>query len=876
MTSPNGERWADRVYAGLLRAYPGPFRDEYGAEMRAAFRYRLQEESEPSWRPRVAVLWLAVLIDTFFTATGEHLDQIRRDVRDGWRALTRRETLPPSGAAVLTLAVGIAAVTTIFSVTHAVLLAPLPYHDPGRIVRLWDTNTTLDIQRFSSSVPNFVDWQERARSFAGLAAIRDADANLTGRGEPERVMGLAASAALWPLLGIQPIIGRTFTSDEDRPGGPAVVLVSEGLWRRRFGADARLPGQTLQVNGAQHTIVGVVPQDVGFTSEADVWLPLAPDPDRESRGDRRLAIVGRLAPGVTVAQADAEMDRIAAGIEREHVSRDRGWRVRVAPIREWLIDSGLQARLLLLLGAVALLLLVACTNVASLQLARSLSRAHELGLRMALGASRRRLIRQLVTESALLAAAGGAVGLLLAGALVQLLPAVLPDSVPRREAVALNAPVLLVALAVTGITALLFGVLPAVLASGTDPHTALARAGRSVATGRGTLMQRALVAAQLTLAMMLAVGAALLVQSFAKLQDVTLGFDPDRVLTARVYRPFNSEESAARALAFYDAVLREVRALPGVEAAGFASAVPFGEGNTSMSIGPIPRPAHIPELGLQVSWRSITDGYLEALAVPVLRGSVERSFVEAREARGPIVLSEGLAKRLWPGGEDPIGREVFLSSGQLSVVVGVVGDVRQLHLGQPPTPTMYFPSAYALWPTMTLAVRTPGDPATLSGAVRAAVQRVDPTQPLFEVRRMRTLLHDSAAQPRLNTILLGSFAGVALLLAAVGVAGVVACSITRRTRELAVRLALGASAPRVLREVMGQGVRLSVIGMAGGLLAAALLVRFLSSVLFGVDPHDPSAFAAAAVVLLAAALVASWLPARRVTRIDPMLVLRGE
>ena len=869
-SAPAVERWAERTYARLLHAYPRPFRDEYAGEMRAAFRERLRDARNRRQPSAVAGLWFGVVIDTAVTAIGEHLGALRRDVRDGARALTSRQALPSTAAAVVTLALAAGAVTAIFSLVYAVLLAPLPYRDSERVVRLWDTNAVLELPRFASSVPNFVDWQQRARSFERLAALRDADANLTGGGTPERLVGVAASASLWPLLGIEPIVGRTFAPDEDRSGGPAVVLVSEGLWRRRFGGDPGLPGRVVRVNGAPHTVVGVVPQDAGFTTEVDVWLPLAPDPAHESRGDRRLAVIGRLAPGVTLASADDEMKRIAAAIEQEHPHPDRGWRVRVVPIREWLIDRGLEARLLLLLAAVTLLLLVAAANVANLQLARAMARAREIGLRMALGASRARLARQLATESALLALAGGALGLGLAAALVRILPAVLPASVPRADGLALNGPVLLVALATTGLTTMLFGLLPAWIGAAGDPQVALAQSGRSVATGRGTPLQRALVAAQVALAMMLAVGAALLVQSFAKLQKVPLGFDADGVLTARVFRP-TFEERYARDLEFYQAVLREVRALPGVTAAGFASEVPFGEGNTTMSIGPIPRPAHIPETGVQVSWRIVTSGYLEALGVPLRRG---RLFGESDRGR-PVLLNESLAARLWPNGEDPVGRTVFISNGQVLTVTGIVGDIRQLGLDEPVTPTMYFHPRF-LWNTMTLAVRTAGDPAALAAPVRAAVRRVDPAQPLFEVRPLRTLVHSSAAQPRVNALLLGAFAGTALLLAAVGVAGVVACGVARRTRELAVRLALGASPARLLRDVMAQGLRMTTVGMLVGVIAAAALARAMSGVLFGVQPHDPGAFVAAAVTLLLAALVATWLPARRAMRIDAMETLRGE
>lgn len=754
------------------------------------------------------------------------------------------------------------------------LLKPLPYAEPERVVRLWETNRPFAIDSFSASVPNFLSWQERSQSFAGLAAFREESANLSGDGQPERVSGLAVSATFWDTLGLRPVQGRAFLREEDAVGRDRVVMLSEGLWRRRYAADPGLVGKTIPINGEERRVVGIAPQDVGFARDVDVWVPLAPDPATENRSNHMITVLGRLKPGLSVAQAEAELNQVAAQLEREFPNSNRDWRVRLAPALDWLVNRNLRTSLIVLLAGVGLLLLAACANVANLQLARASARRAEIGVRLALGASRARLARQMATESLVLAALGGALGILLALAGMRGLVALLPADVPRAASVRMDVPVLLFALAATAVTGLLFGVLPAMAASRLSVAAVLQEAGRGAAgPGRSTPRQ-ALVAVQMALATILVVGAALLAQSFARLQTVDLGFRPDHVMTASLSLPQARYTTMDKAEAFYRALLAEVRALPGVESAGLASNVPFGGGNTSMGVEPVGRSSIAPEKNIQAAWRIVTADYLRALKVPLRRG---RLFEEHEDqSRRPIMLSEGLARRLWPDGSDPVGRQVRVGGMPPSTVVGVVGEVRQLALAEEPMPTMYMPISWYIWPTMTLVVRTTMEPGSMAASLRRVVARLDAAQPVFDIRTMDRLVSNSAARPRLHTTLLAGFALLALVLGAVGVAGVVAYTVARRTQELGLRMALGASPGRVAGEVARAGLVVCAWGLAAGLVGAWALGRVIAGLLFGVRPDDAPTFVVTGLVLLAVAFLACWLPARRATRIDPMVALKSE
>jgi putative ABC transport system permease protein len=864
--------WADRLYALLLRTYPASFREEYAGEMRAAFRSRWREERQARGLLGVARLWIGVLLDTLATALRTQGEVLARDLRYAWRSLTGRPSWAFTAAALLTLALGIGAVTAVFTIVHAVLLAPLPYREPDRVVRIRDINLGMGIDDFSASVPNFRSWQGQTRGFSHLAALYGASANLTGGGEPEHLNGYEVSASFWNVLGLRPIAGRGFLSADEERGHTPVAMISEGLWRRRYGGDPSIVGRTIDINLVPHVVVGVAPQDVGFATDVELWLPLEYDPEFfESRGDRRLIVFGRLAPGVTLERAQAEMLAITSRLAGEFPDSNQGWSARVIPVRDWIVEAEVAQRLRILLAAVSLLLLVAAANVANLQIARALGRLREVGIRLALGASRGRLVRQMLTENLLLATAGGAAGLVLAWAGVRAAAAILPASLPRRDSLSLDAPVLWVAVVCIGLTALLTGLLPARLALRSNVQDALQQAGRSTTVGRNPA-RHALVAAQLALATALVVGAVLLTQSLLRLQRVTPGFgDPDHLLTARITRPATSDDQVERNAVFYGELLAAIRGLPGVTAAGLTSEVPFGTQTTQMPVLPVGSPKDVRQEGVQAHWRIATADYFRTMQIPLRQG---REFAPSREPHRSMILSEGLARRLWPGGENPLGRQVRLGNRQIYTVVGVVGDVRQIGLAQDPTPTMYMPTTWSLLPTMVLAVRTRTEPTGLVQAVRRTVLRLDPQQPISDFQTMRDALATNTAAPRLNTVLLASFGVLALVLAVVGVAGVVGYSVGQRTRELAVRLALGATPGRAVRHVVSGGVLLCGAGILLGVGAALALGRALSSVLYGVNAYDPLTFLVTTAALLVAAAVACWLPAQRVTRIDPSLTLR--
>ncbi|MEP7010964.1 MAG: ABC transporter permease [Acidobacteriota bacterium] len=873
--------WSERGYASLLWLYPGSFREEYGGEMTAAFSARWAEAKRDRGPFASAWVWLSAAADALATALSEHRSRLAQDFGRAARTLALRGNRAFTLASVATLALGLGGATTIFSLVHAVLLAPLPFKEPSRVVHLAAVNLSHDLPRFTVSVPDFLTWQERGKSVSRLTAIQEVGVNLSGGGAPERVTGFAVSGNLFDLLGTPLLAGREFTLEEDSPGGPAVAILGEGLWRRRYGAQTSILGRPIRVNGETRTVVGIAPADVGFSTDVGLWLPLAPERSGENRGDRRVDVLGRLAPGATLATAQAEIGGISAQLEKDFPDTNLGWQAAVESVRDWRVGGELRTRLLVLLAAVGVLLLVACANVANLQLARATARVREIGIRRALGASPARVVRHLMTENLLLASLGGALGLGLAAAALRGAAAILPATLPRLSSIALNGPVLMVAFLLTAATAFAFGILPSALAGRTDVRTALAQGGRSAVDARRAPLREGLVVAQLALATALAIGAVLLAQSFARLQHVSLGFRPDHLLTARLTLPDveDNDEIYKTNLALYAALLEKARALPGVTSAGLTSEIPLGEVNTSMEVSALAPPpgtsigSAANREGAQASWRIVTEGYLPTLGVPLLRG---RWFAEHHEPHHSLLLSEGLARRLFPRGADPIGRTVYLGNNQERTVVGVVGDVRQVGLEQNPTPTMYMPTTWYLWPTMTIAVRTAGDPAALTPGLRQVLHQLNPDLALFDVRTLSTVISGSVSQPRLQTWVVALFAGLALLLAAIGVAGLVAYNVTRRTPELAVRAALGASPGRIVGQVLARGLALSLSGVTAGVLLAALLGRGLKSLLYGIDPHAPATYAATALILGSLGALAAWLPARRATRISPVLALKGE
>lgn len=857
---------SEKAYAILLYLYPVAFRQEYGRDMCTAFRRRLRDETGLAGR---CLLWLSVISDTLVTASGEHLNMLIQDIRYSLRSLRTAPafTIP----ALMTFALGIGATTAIYSLVYAVLLRPLPFTEPDRLVRISETNVRLHIPDFSSSVLNFLSWQDQTRSFEALAAIGNRSANLTGDGEPQRVLGAAVSANFWHLTGIGLIAGRGFAGEEDVPGNDKVAILSERLWQQRYGGDPAIVGRTILVNSVPRMVVGIAPQDAGYTSRIDLWTPLAPIPAEEERADHEITVLGRLRPGVTIAQADAELNSVAEQLERQYPKSNSGWRVRLTSIKDWIVGDSRKS-LYVMMAAAGLLLLGACANVAALVVTRASARSHEFGVRLALGAGQARIVRQLGTESLVLAFGGGALGILLALGSVRWLATRITDQLPRSTNLALDWPVLLFAVALTVAAGLAFGLLPSWSTRRGDVMMALRKAGRGTAGSSGALLRSGLVGGQVAVATVLVVVALLLIQSLAHLQKTELGFRPDHVLTATINLPTAQYPTQEKAEAFYRAVLSEIDALPGVVSAGITSGVPMSGVNTSMPVMPVEKQPGVPEQGIQASWRMATEDYFRALGIPLLRG---RLF-DAGDTKSPgIILSEDLVRRLWHDGASPVGRQVRLGNGIVFTVVGIVGDVKLTDVREEgPAAAMYFQPFFMS--ALTLTIRTTVDPAHLTSAVRNAVRRVDPAQPVSNVRTMDVIVESNIERSRLQTTLLAVFASLALLLGAIGVAGVVAYTVERRTPELAVRLALGATPGQALQIAARAGLIASLSGLASGLLGARALSETLSALLYKVRPDDPTTFASVGTALFAVSIGACWLTARRATRIDPATALKQE
>ncbi len=797
-----------------------------------------------------------------------------RDLRHAWRSLAQRKNRAHSIATVLSFMLGIGAAAAIFSIVHVTLLAPLPYGgDPGRVFRVHERNLSRGIAEFSVSIPNFLSWQQRATAFDSLAALSGHDANLGAQGRFEHVRGMRASAGIWRVLDMPLLAGRAFSADEDSVGGAPVVILGESIWRTRFNADPALIGRSVSVDGESRTVVGIAPQDVGFATDIGVWLPLVPDPETYGRGDRRLSVLGRLRAGTTPEEAQAGLDVVSVQLAREFPQENNGWEGSLQPVRDWILGDSVRERLALLLAAVVVLLLVACTNVANLNIARATAREREMCVRRALGAARSRLVMQMVAENALLAAIGGTLGVLLALAMLHLAVALLPAATPRLALFALDWRAAALAVSAAAVTAIAFGLIPALAGMRTEPAAVLQNVGRSTADAARSPLRQALVVVQFTLATMLVTSAMLLAQHLDRLQDATLGFQPERLLVARITQPQANENIDLRPhMQRYTRLLAELRALPGVHSAGITSEIPLGDFNTSMMVAAgAGGPLNYEHDSVAASWRVVSSDYLTALGVPLLKG---RGFAAENEAPGSMLLSDGLARQLFPAGTDPVGMTVRLGNGRSRSVVGVVGDVRQTGLGDAPTPTMYMPTTWIVTETMTLVVRADGNPLALLPQVRAVAERVLPDHPLFEVQTMGNVLSTSVAEPRMQTLVLLAFAASSMLLAAFGIAGVMAFMVARRRPELAVRMALGASPQRLVRQVVRRGGALCVLGVA---LGAGVLVAMRGVWrAIAIDADLPAMLALGAATLVALGLLACWLPARRAAGIDPSLALRDE
>jgi putative ABC transport system permease protein len=788
--------------------------------------------------------------------------------------------------AILALALGIGANTAIFSVVNAVLLEPLPYRAPAELVWIWGTNPLNDIPKENASYPDYVDWHQQAQSFQAMGGFAQTSPILTGgESEPERLQGAYVIGDFFNVLGVEPALGRKFLPEENDAGKNRIVILSHALWQRRFGGDAKIIGQQITIGGNPHTVVGVMP--AGFqdpipnaSRTVQLWLPLpVSDSMRSSRRGDFLNVIARLKPGVKLETASAEMKGIAGRLEQQYPATNTQWGVIVQPLHETLTGD-VRPALLILLSAVAFLLLIACANVANLLLARASSRQREIAIRAALGASRGRVVRQLLTENIVLSLCGGGLGLLFAWWGIQALLALSPGNIPRLGSIGIDRAVLLFTLSVSLVTGLLFGLVPAFTASRPDLNNTLKEGGRSSAEGAGgRRLRNALAVAEIALSLVLLVGAGLLIRSFIRLQEVRPGFNPQHLLCLDLSLPSAKYKENQETVNFFDQLLASVSQQPGIQSAAVSAGVPLSGGADFLAFSVEGRVLANTDRTPDAEARVVSPDYFRTMQIPLRSGRV----LSDRDVPGQpdaVVVSETLVKKYFPG-QDPIGKRLTFGDPQAKdvqwyTVVGVVGDVRGVNLNEEPYGQLY--TSYRQNPrrALTLVVRTAAEPTAMLGAVRERIWALDRQQPLYNVRTAEQVLERSIARPRFNMLLITILASVALVLAAVGIYGVISYSVTQRTHEIGVRMALGASVGDVLKLVVGQGMLLAGIGVILGLVAAFAVTRIMATLLFGVTATDPVTYFGLALLLGLIALLACYIPARRATKVNPVTALRAE
>jgi putative ABC transport system permease protein len=878
---------SDRWIRRLLRVLPFDFRSDYGPDIEQVFRDQ-RREAAARGTMGVTRLWLATAAALLAIGPREHAAQLRQDVVYAFRGMRARPGFV--AVAIVTLALGIGANTAIFSIAYAVLLRPLPYHEPDRLVSVanrWD-----GVPAATLSDQEYLDYSERSRTLAIAATAGGAMVISGAGGEAERVGGAWVTANTLDVLGVRPSIGRSFLAGEEEGDGARVVILSHALWLRRFGADPAIVGRTLTVDGEVCDVVGVAPDGFMFPFEfaaenpVQIVRPLGLDraAPRSQRGGHYLEAFARLGPGVEMRAARAEMAGVIGVLNREYPHPNlANFAIAISPLRADILGAA-RPVLLVLSGAVALVLLMACVNVANLLLARGEARRRELAVRTALGASQFRLVRQMLTEAWLLSAAGAVAGLLVAVWCTRLVVGFAPRALPRVVDTSLNGPVLACAAALGVAAGLIFGLIPARQISRTGPVDSLKDGARGT-DGRAAA-RRLLVVAQVSIAVVLLVGAGLLIKSFVRLMSVEPGFTTERVLTLRISLPEPRYPGRPEVTAYFERLLERVVSLPGVESAGAGSGLPLSVTGGDWSFDVEGRPLLNGKHSGAADWYVVTPGYFETLRIRLVRGRVPMA-TDVPGSQPVLVINETTARTLFPG-EDPIGKRVRFSRSRgfeqpWRTIVGIVADVRQHGLDTPARREVFFPHAQfqhfspnAQARSMTVVLKTPAEPGAMSAAVRDEVRRLDPEVPPAQVRGMDWVVANSTRDRRLNVILIGAFGGLALLLAAIGLYGVMAFQVAQRTREIGVRLALGASPRDVLRLVVGQGLRLVGVGLASGVLAAAMLSGSIGALLFGVGPRDMSVFAAVPAVLLIAGALASYIPARRAMRVDPVVALRGD
>ncbi len=812
---------------------------------------------------------------------GNTFADLAQDLRYGLRTLLKNPAF--TIVAVSALAIGIGANSAIFSVVNAVLLRPLPFKNPEQLVMVWENATHLGFPKNTPSPPNFIDWQRQNTVFSGMAAMVERSFNLTAVGEPERLDGRRVSANLFDVLGVPPLIGRTFVADDDRPGAH-VVLLSYSLWQRRFSSDPSIIGRAVTLNGESYTVIGVMRRGVhlpGYGNWNDeLWVPVAfTNEETTQRGNHFLDVIARIKPGITLKQAQAEMETIAARLAKEYPKYNTQIGATVTPLHEEIVGD-IKPALLVLLGAVGFVLLIACANVANLLLARAAVREKETALRIALGASRSRLTRQFLTESVLLALLGAGLGLLLALAGIRVLKTFIPATISQIQTINIDAKVIVFTALMALLTGIVFGLAPAIHVSYSNLNDSLKEGGRESAAGsKGNRLRNLLVIGEVAVSFILLIGAGLLINSFLHLRSLDPGFRADHLLTMKVDLSELKYPDRERRSAFFDEMLRRIRALPGVQSAAVAGNLPLTYNGDSMSIAvegiPDPPPGQWPD----VIFRAIGPGYFSTMGIPMIRG---RDFTDQDRAdsKNVVVISEKTAQHYWPG-QDPIGKRLKPGATTSDVpwreVIGVVKDVRQNDFIAEPKMQMYF--TYQQLKDLAanaLVVRTIVEPMSLATSVRNAIWAVDKDQPVADIDTMDHIVSEAIARQRFSMLLLGIFAVLALLLAAVGIYGVMSYSVAQRTHEIGIRIALGAQRGDVLTMTMKQGLKLVGLGLLIGLASAFVLTRVMASLLFGISATDPITFATICLVLAIVAALANYIPALRATKVDPIVALQAQ
>jgi putative ABC transport system permease protein len=863
--------WPHRLYRFLLRSYPSDFREEYAAEMEDAFREQCEDARRTRGLRATLALWRDIMLDTLRVAPGERLALLAQDLRICLRSLRRSAGF--TTVVVLTLGLGIGATTAIFTIVNGVLLRPLPYPEPDRLAAIFINFDQPGMSKASFSMADFIDARAHTRAFTAFAMYRGARLSLTDSGgEPALVATSLASGDFFGVLGVQPLAGRLFRHEDEEPGHPRVAVLSEGLWQQRYGRDPRVLGRTIALNGSDHQIVGIARGDLRFPDrDTQLWaiLPVAP-PSR--RGPYFFSGIGRLAPGTPIEQAQAQLGAVPRGERNGSNPKQQTLKFTIVNLREQLVGDS-RPVLLLLFSAVACVLLIAVANVANLMLVRGASRRRDIAIRVSLGASRGQLARHLLTESLLLGAAGGALGLVLTWWGVAVLHTTAAAHLPRADDVRID----LVALAFAFGTSLVASVGLGLLPAGSNRLPRLSEAmsdggrGTTAATRR---LRKAFVIAEICLSFVLLVSAGLLLRSFVRLQQAPLGVDPDHVLTMRLSLSGARYEQDPAVMGFFDQLVTNVRALPGVTSAGTSSVIPPGLGGFSENFTIEGRTGEDSPI---VTMPIVGPSYFRTMGIPVLRG---RAFTDADLGNGPrvAIISRTMARQFFAD-QDPIGKHLKQGGPERPQapwreIVGVVDDVQYRAVDREPEPVFYEAHAQNVMSTMYLIVRTAMAPAQLTGAIRAQVRQLDPGLPVPEAATLEALVAESVAQPRFRTVLVGGFAAAAALLALLGIYGVIAYSVLERSQEIGIRLALGAPRARIVRHVLGECSLLLAAGLGLGLPAALAMAGLLARFLFGVTPWDAATFAIVSIALVCCGLLASALPARRAARVDPLAMLR--